>query len=66
MPGFAWEMAWSIGALALAIAIAFGAFRYLTRDRSNDAVTDEATREEYDDPNYGRAEEARLRRRLHS
>jgi hypothetical protein len=65
MPGFAWEALWSVSALVLAVAIAFGAFRYLTRDRLNDPITEEATREEYDDPDYGKADEARLRRQLH-
>ena len=63
MSGFAWEILWSAGALALAIGMAWGAFAYLTRNRANDAITEEATREEYDDPNYREAD-ASLKSRI--
>jgi hypothetical protein len=45
-----WEAAWIVGALALGIAMAWGLFSYMNRDRSKDALTDRATREEYDNP----------------
>ena len=45
-----WEAAWIIGALALGIAMAWGLFSYMSRDRSRDAETDRATREGYDHP----------------
>lgn len=43
--GFGWLV---IGGLALlGVALAFGAYSYATRDRRNDAMTERATRAEY-------------------
>ena len=48
MDGIAWESMWHIGALLLGLVLAFAAFRYITRNKSIDRVTEQATREEYD------------------
>jgi hypothetical protein len=49
---FSWEIAFPLGVVVLAIAVAWGLIRYQTRDRANDAVTEEATRLEYEHPQY--------------
>jgi hypothetical protein len=41
---FAWELLWGVGLAGLAIAIAWGSFSYRSRNRANDAVSDEAAR----------------------
>jgi hypothetical protein len=46
----AWEMAWPIGALILGVALAWALWRNHTRNRANDAITEEATRQEYAHP----------------
>ena len=46
----AWEIAWPIGAGLLAIALAYGLWRYHSRNRAKDAITEEATRELYRHP----------------
>ncbi len=46
----AWELAYPIGGLLLLAALAYGAWRYHSRDRRNDPVSDEAARELYDHP----------------
>lgn len=54
-----WELAWPIGALALGIALAYGLWSYSTRNRANDRVTEDATRELYKHPEtYDRKREA--------
>ena len=58
MSDFSWEVLYVVGALILGGAIAYGAFRYYTRNRSNDAITEQATREEYRHPDrYDRTED---------
>lgn len=44
------EIAYILGAVVLAGAIAYGLIQYYTRNRRNDAITEEATRMEYDAP----------------
>lgn len=41
---FSWETLWGVGLAILAIGLAWGMFRYYTRNRSNDRVTEKATR----------------------
>ena len=44
------EMFYGIATVVLGLGIAYGWFRYATRDRSKDKLTEEATRREYDTP----------------
>lgn len=54
-----WELAFPVGVILLGLALAWGLFRYRTRNKANDRITEEATRQEYDHPaSYGRREEA--------
>jgi hypothetical protein len=46
--GLQWFVIDVVGVLILAAAIAFGASRWATRDRRRDAMTERATRAEYD------------------
>jgi hypothetical protein len=60
-----WELSFGVGAAALLAAIVYGAWRNLTRNRANDPITEEATREEFEDPgSYPQRREA-LKKRLH-
>lgn len=58
MAFFSWEVLYVLGALLVGGAIAYGAIRYYTRNRRNDAITEQATREEYQHPErYDRTED---------
>ncbi|MDP1619304.1 hypothetical protein [Phenylobacterium sp.] len=58
MINLSWELLYPVGAALLGLAIAFGLIRYYRRDRSNDAITEAATREEYKHPErYDRTED---------
>jgi hypothetical protein len=46
--GLQWFIIDVVGALILAAALAFGVYRYATRDRRKDPMTERATRAEYD------------------
>jgi hypothetical protein len=46
--GVGWGLMNVVGVVILGLAIAFGAFRYFTRDKRNDALTEAATHAEYD------------------
>ncbi len=46
----AWESLWHVGWVILGAAIAYGLYRYHTRNKRNDPVTEEATRALYDNP----------------
>jgi len=63
---FSWELLWGIGLVGLAIAIAWGSFSYRTRNRANDAVSDEAARllREHGGERYEREDKPRLREKL--
>ncbi|MDO9473958.1 MAG: hypothetical protein Q7J28_12950 [Caulobacter sp.] len=45
-----WEIAWPIGALILGAVLAYGWWNDRNRNRANDKVTEEATRELYKNP----------------
>ncbi|RYG89273.1 MAG: hypothetical protein EON59_01720 [Alphaproteobacteria bacterium] len=45
-----WELAWPIGIALLGLAIAYGVWRYHSRNKANDAITEAATRELYKHP----------------
>lgn len=56
---FAPEVLFGLGALALLAALIWGITQYKRRNRANDALTEEATRAEYDHPaTYDREEQA--------
>jgi hypothetical protein len=63
---FAWEAFYAIGAVILALALAWGAFRYYTRNRANDAVTERATHALYEHggDRYEREDRPRLQREI--
>lgn len=48
----AWESLWHVGVGVLLLALVYGFWRYKTRNKANDPVTEEATRELYDDPEH--------------
>jgi hypothetical protein len=53
-----WELFFGLGALALAIVLAWGMLRNRQRNRANDPITEAATRREYDNPTaYGTEQE---------
>jgi hypothetical protein len=53
------EVLYGLGALVLLAALVWGITQYKTRNRANDAVTEAATREEYDHPDtYGQDQQA--------
>jgi hypothetical protein len=45
---FNWETLYVVGAVLLALGIVYGLVSYYTRNRRNDALTEDATREQYD------------------
>ena len=45
-----YELLYGVGALVLMIALVWGITQYKTRNKANDAVTEAATRAEYDHP----------------
>jgi hypothetical protein len=53
------EIVYPIAALILALGIGYGLFSYLTRNKANDAVSEAATRREYDTPTRDDGEEDR-------
>ena len=56
-----WEMLFGVGALLLLAALVYGMWQYQTRNRANDRITEEATREEYSRPDSytGRSDDLR-------
>lgn len=45
-----WELLYGLGALALFAALLYGVIQYKRRNRANDPLTEEATRQEYNHP----------------
>lgn len=64
MSFISWELAFPIGVLLLGLALAFGLWRYKTRNKANDPLTEEATRQEYDHPGSYAGREQSLRDQL--
>ena len=58
-----WEMLYALGAALLALGLVYGIVSYYTRNRRNDALTEDATREQYDHENtdVARAASAHLK-----
>lgn len=46
--GLGWGLINIVGAVVLGLALAYGVFRYFTRDKRRDPMTEAATRAEYD------------------
>lgn len=59
-----WEIAWPLGALLLGLAIAWGLWSYHTRNKANDRLTEEATREMYKHPDSYERTEKELRKQV--
>ena len=59
-----YEYAFGIGALVLFAAILYGFIQYKRRNRANDPITEEATREEYDHPDTYPETRERLKERV--
>jgi hypothetical protein len=60
-----WEALWGIGTAALGVAILYGLYQYLTRNKVNDRVREEATRELYEHPRaYAKGGREALKRQL--
>jgi hypothetical protein len=59
-----WEIIYPIGALLVLAAIAYGAIQYKTRNRANDRVTEEATREQYAHPETYNDRREELKKKL--
>lgn len=58
MIDLSWELLYGLGALFIALAIAYGLMRNRGRNKANDAITEQATLEEYQHPErYERTEE---------
>lgn len=45
-----YELLWGVGVLVLLGGLAWGVSRYHSRNRANDRITEQATRELYKDP----------------
>ena len=45
-----WEMLWPIGTVILAGLLVYGLVKYYTRNKANDRITEQATREQYEHP----------------
>jgi hypothetical protein len=56
-----WEMLWPIGTVLLAAGLVYGLVSYYRRDKRNDRITEQATHEEYNNPNYGEARREELK-----
>lgn len=50
-----WELLWSLGVVVLGVALIYGFYRYKTRNKANDPITEAATRENYDHPDAYKA-----------
>lgn len=59
------EIGFGIGTLVLLAAIAYGLYQSARRDPRNEAVTEEATRDLYRNPDTYEQREAERRSRLH-
>ena len=61
----AWEMLFHIGWVLLGLALAYGLWKYYTRNKANDPITEQATREQYEHPkSYDNERREELKDRL--
>ena len=58
------ELLYGLGALVLLIALVWGITQYKSRNRANDAVTEAATRDEYDHPDTYEKDEDEFRKQV--
>jgi hypothetical protein len=58
------EMLWGLGLVVLALALAWGLLQNRRRNRANDRITEEATREQYSDPAHYQEKQEELRRQV--
>ena len=58
------EILYGLGALVLLAALVWGFTQYKTRNKANDAITEAATREEYDHPDRYEHEQERFKDRV--
>ena len=61
---FPGEIMYGVGALILLGALFWGTYQYKTRNRRNDRVTEEATRQQYDDPAHYPEKREELKQRV--
>jgi hypothetical protein len=54
------EILWGVGTVLLLIALIWGVRQSRTRNRANDRITEEATRQEYADPAHYPQEQRNL------
>jgi hypothetical protein len=45
-----WEILWPVGTVILAGLLVYGLVKYYTRNKANDRITEQATREQYEHP----------------
>lgn len=58
------ELLYGVGALLLLVALVWGITQYKARNKSNDPLTEAATREEYDHPDRYADEEDEFRKQI--
>jgi hypothetical protein len=56
MPFFSWETAYALGAVLIFLGLIWGVMASRTRNRRNDAVSQEATRAQYEHPDTYQSE----------
>jgi hypothetical protein len=61
-----WELLFGLGLVVVGLALAFGLYQQRTRNRANDAVSDEAARllREHSPEQYEREDKPRLEREV--
>jgi hypothetical protein len=59
-----YELLWGVGVIVLLVALAWGAARYRSRNRANDRIAEQATRELYTDPEHYDEKRAELNRQV--
>jgi hypothetical protein len=59
-----WEIGFAIGALIVAVGLAWGLSRSRSRNKAADPIRDQATRELYTDPNYDDARRRQLEQEI--
>lgn len=59
------EIVYGIGVGVLAVGLIYGILQYKARNRKNDAITEEATREQYAHPETYDERREELKKKLH-
>jgi hypothetical protein len=63
MDNIPYELAYGVGALLLLAGLVYAFVQYKRRNRANDALAEEATRQLYDDPRGYEAHQDEMRRK---